>query len=581
MGPPWGAVGHPWGTLEQLRGYGAALGGSGGTLGGSWAPLGGTGAAQVYVAALWGAQRPCGAAPRPPRPPQSPSPPRLTAPPALRMRQRCPPPPPPSPSPGRSHGGAGLGEETAHCARALCAGPAPPARGAPGGSGRAVTWGAAWRRAEPDGAGAARAGAMVTEEQVAAVGRTLLDAAQPLPARFRALFTLRGLGGPEAVACIGRAFGDGSELLKHELAYCLGQMRDEAAIPVLLAVLRDARQEPMVRHEAGEALGAIGNPAVLDVLKQYSEDPVVEVAETCQLAVKRLEWLQEHGEEPSSSPYQSVDPAPPAEERDVAKLREALLDEARPLFDRYRAMFALRNLGGRDAVLALADERVQPVTGGGFVGLSWWFLVPGTCFVRAGRAPGRQRPVPPRDRLRAGPDAGRGLRAAADGRAAQPHREPHGEARVRRGPGRHRPPLLPGDPARLRPGRGAGGAGELRGGAGHVRVRERLPVPVRRRALQAAGLSPAGRAASFPRARFPDGLRGHGSVPSRRRRNWVCCLAPIQLLSASKSRLSCCLPPRFFRLPLPLVWGLAAGGLSLRVAAHRGGSGRAGSAFPT
>lgn len=27
----------------------------------------------------------------------------------------------------------------------------------------------------------------------------------------------------------------------------------------------------------GEALGAIGNPKVLDLLKQYSEDPVVEV----------------------------------------------------------------------------------------------------------------------------------------------------------------------------------------------------------------------------------------------------------------------------------------------------------------
>lgn len=94
---------------------------------------------------------------------------------------------------------------------------------------------------------------MVTEEQVSAIGRTLLDAAQPLPARFRALFTLRNLGGPAAVACIGRAFGDGSALLKHELAYCLGQMRDEAAIPVLLSVLRDTRQEPMVRHEAGTA----------------------------------------------------------------------------------------------------------------------------------------------------------------------------------------------------------------------------------------------------------------------------------------------------------------------------------------
>uniref|UniRef100_A0A8C3PZ70 Deoxyhypusine hydroxylase n=1 Tax=Chrysolophus pictus TaxID=9089 RepID=A0A8C3PZ70_CHRPC len=196
---------------------------------------------------------------------------------------------------------------------------------------------------------------MVTEEEVAAIGRTLLDAAQPLPARFRALFTLRNLGGPAAIDCIVRGFADSSALLKHELAFCLGQMRDRAAIPALLGVLQDSQQEPMVRHEAGEALGAIGDPEVLDILRHYSEDPVVEVAETCQLAVKRLEWLQEHGEEPSSSPYHSVDPAPPAEETDVATLHAVLLDESRPLFDRYRAMFALRNLGGRDAVLALAD----------------------------------------------------------------------------------------------------------------------------------------------------------------------------------------------------------------------------------
>uniref|UniRef100_R7VRL9 Deoxyhypusine hydroxylase n=1 Tax=Columba livia TaxID=8932 RepID=R7VRL9_COLLI len=179
---------------------------------------------------------------------------------------------------------------------------------------------------------------MATEQEVDAIGRTLVDAAQPLPARFRALFTLRNLGGRAAVGWISRAFGDGSALLKHELAYCLGQMQDEAAIPVLVGVLEDASQEPMVRHEAGEALGAIGNPDVLDVLKRYSEDPVVEVAETCQLAVRRLE-----------------DPAPPAEETDIAKLRRTLLDESCTLFDRYRAMFALRNLGGQAAVLALAD----------------------------------------------------------------------------------------------------------------------------------------------------------------------------------------------------------------------------------
>uniref|UniRef100_A0A2K5ZFR4 Deoxyhypusine hydroxylase n=1 Tax=Mandrillus leucophaeus TaxID=9568 RepID=A0A2K5ZFR4_MANLE len=118
---------------------------------------------------------------------------------------------------------------------------------------------------------------MVTEQEVDAIGQTLVDPKQPLQARFRALFTLRGLGGPGAIAWISQAFGDDSALLKHELAYCLGQMQDARAIPVLVDVLQDTRQEPMVRHEAGEALGAIGDPEVLELLKQYSSDPVIEV----------------------------------------------------------------------------------------------------------------------------------------------------------------------------------------------------------------------------------------------------------------------------------------------------------------
>ncbi|XP_063146809.1 deoxyhypusine hydroxylase [Candoia aspera] len=196
---------------------------------------------------------------------------------------------------------------------------------------------------------------MVTEKEVELIGRILVDPRQPLKARFRALFTLRNLGGPAAIEWISRAFEDDSALLKHELAYCLGQMQDERAIPVLIDVLQNTSQEPMVRHEAGEALGAIGNPKVLDILKQFSEDPVVEVAETCQLAVKRLEWFQEHKAKSANSPYCSVDPAPPAEEKDVGKLRLTLLDESQSLFERYQAMFALRNIGGEAAVLALAD----------------------------------------------------------------------------------------------------------------------------------------------------------------------------------------------------------------------------------
>ncbi|XP_016350517.1 deoxyhypusine hydroxylase-like [Sinocyclocheilus anshuiensis] len=184
---------------------------------------------------------------------------------------------------------------------------------------------------------------MANDADIAAVGRILINPKQDLTTRFRALFTLRNLGGPEAIKWISEAFVDESALLKHELAYCLGQMQDERAIPILETVLKDTNQEPMVRHEAGEACNSL----------------FIKVAETCQLAVRRLEWLMNGGKKTAEgtdeNPYCSVDPAPPAARKSVPELRVQLLDESLSLFDRYRAMFALRNLGTEEAVLALGD----------------------------------------------------------------------------------------------------------------------------------------------------------------------------------------------------------------------------------
>ena len=66
--------------------------------------------------------------------------------------------------------------------------------------------------------------------------------------------------------------------------------------------------------------------------------------------------------------YTSEDPAPPSSgllsgrknptgvsADDVQALRSALLDTKLPLFERYRAMFALRNIGSAGAVDALAS----------------------------------------------------------------------------------------------------------------------------------------------------------------------------------------------------------------------------------
>jgi len=201
-----------------------------------------------------------------------------------------------------------------------------------------------------------------SEKDIVGIGEVLNSPSMPLADRFRALFTLKNLGGPSAIEAIGRSFDDPANgaLIKHELAYCLGQMGDVAAIPVLSTVLSTVKEDPMVRHEAGEALGAIGDEVALDVLKRHLTDPVVEVAETCELAVERIEWLKRQrrsgNESLSDNPYNSVDPAPPVADAatlSTEELERILVDEQLPLFRRYRSMFELRNRGGSEAVAAL------------------------------------------------------------------------------------------------------------------------------------------------------------------------------------------------------------------------------------
>ncbi|CAH2233025.1 deoxyhypusine hydroxylase [Pararge aegeria] len=197
----------------------------------------------------------------------------------------------------------------------------------------------------------------VSDDAIKSVGNVLNDPNRPMKERFRALFALRNIGGETAIKCISECFRDESVLLKHELAYCLGQMQDTNAIPVLIRMLEDANQDPIVRHEAGEALGAIGDANLQSLLEKYQHDPAIEVAETCQIALQRLKWIQDESIENSNlskSLYTSIDPAPPSKVVDIQELTDILLDENKSLFERYRAMFSLRNLRTTESIKALA-----------------------------------------------------------------------------------------------------------------------------------------------------------------------------------------------------------------------------------
>jgi deoxyhypusine monooxygenase len=101
-----------------------------------------------------------------------------------------------------------------------------------------------------------------------------------------------------------------------------------------------------VRHEAAEALGAIGTEDCLHPLRTHEDDPCLEVAQTCQLALQRIAHYQTQaassaaavaGQEgmEGASPYLSVDPAPAAHAAiPVEELKECLLDEQEKIFER-------------------------------------------------------------------------------------------------------------------------------------------------------------------------------------------------------------------------------------------------------
>ena len=138
-------------------------------------------------------------------------------------------------------------------------------------------------------------------------------------------------------------------------------------------------------------MGAISLTASLSVLKGYLNDSNRTVRETCDIAIAKIEWDRSEGQrhlasittEPPFAAvsallratasltltifriYTSVDPAPPtsglvagksgtATVSSVEELRLKLLDTQLALFERYRAMFALRNIGSPSAVDALA-----------------------------------------------------------------------------------------------------------------------------------------------------------------------------------------------------------------------------------
>ncbi len=128
--------------------------------------------------------------------------------------------------------------------------------------------------------------------RVSELTERLCDEHSPMFQRMRAVFSLRNERSDEACLALCKGFVSTSALLRHEIAYVLGQMQNPVALPTLIERLIDEHEHVMVRHEAAEAMGAIGDRSVLPILEKFSQDPLPEVSESCAVALDLLAWVK-------------------------------------------------------------------------------------------------------------------------------------------------------------------------------------------------------------------------------------------------------------------------------------------------
>lgn len=117
--------------------------------------------------------------------------------------------------------------------------------------------------------------------------KQLMNPEEPLFVRYRALFGIRDrilsaqLQSPsdeKHVHSLAKLLADGLEapgsaLLRHEVAFLLGQLTISSTVPALNKSLSQITEHPMVRHEAAEALGAIiGHLEALHSSSEHAKD---------------------------------------------------------------------------------------------------------------------------------------------------------------------------------------------------------------------------------------------------------------------------------------------------------------------
>jgi deoxyhypusine monooxygenase len=204
----------------------------------------------------------------------------------------------------------------------------------------------------------------------------LLDDTKNIRIRMEILFQLRSFASLESIKILEEALmkEKSSDLLRHEVCYCLGQMtqteenKNEITNFLNQEVFSDPKKyTPIVLHEAAEALGNINFDNNRILLQRFLNSEHEIIQETCEIAVENLNWMnrtnsgETEGLNKIDLVYKTNDPAPPfnfkllPEYADLKNLERILHDTKETIFNRYRVIFTLRELNNEAASKVLSQ----------------------------------------------------------------------------------------------------------------------------------------------------------------------------------------------------------------------------------
>ncbi|SBS87914.1 deoxyhypusine hydroxylase, putative [Plasmodium ovale] len=171
-----------------------------------------------------------------------------------------------------------------------------------------------------------------------------------------------------------------SVLLRHEIAYVIGQISNEKCNDILIKLLNDTDENLMVRHEAAEGLAAIGSDSNIEIIRKFLNDEKIEVRETCELALSSLLEKNKYtvcsccnknnikdalkktrNDEFVSKKFNTIDPVvfTSDDNKSVDNLIDDLNNENIPLKLRYEALFKLRDMQSDYSIMALGEALIK------------------------------------------------------------------------------------------------------------------------------------------------------------------------------------------------------------------------------